>query len=191
MERKRAYGSEGEKEKDATDAHVELDSRILSVLLTVSISCSFYWFEQFAMVLQFLFWPKCTFFILPGGEQSISICFKQWGWWHRWGPDTTALPTGKVRGIESLVMNSLWRELVWLVREGNNFTMCSDICTPFMQVHSKNFNVGIQALMHLDKISSKNQIVSDRFYRALYSKLLLPAAMNSSKASDTDFLLSD
>lgn len=41
-ERKRASGSEGEKEKDATDAHVELDSRILSVLLTVSFSCSVY-----------------------------------------------------------------------------------------------------------------------------------------------------
>lgn len=50
-----------------------------------------------------------------------------------------------------------------------------------MQVHSKNFNVGVQALLLLDKISSKNQLVSDRFYRALYSKLLLPAAMNSSK----------
>ncbi|GLU14192.1 hypothetical protein SLE2022_307760 [Rubroshorea leprosula] len=52
----------------------------------------------------------------------------------------------------------------------------------FKLVHSKNFNVGVQALMLLDKISSKSQIVSDRFYRALYSKLLLPAAMNSSKA---------
>lgn len=56
-----------------------------------------------------------------------------------------------------------------------------------MQVHSKNFNVGVQALMLLDKISSKNQIVSDRFYRSLYSKLLLPASMNSSKASDSLF----
>lgn len=53
-----------------------------------------------------------------------------------------------------------------------------------MQVHSDNFNVGIQALMLLYKISSKNQVVSDRFYRALYAKLLLPAAMNSSKASN-------
>lgn len=53
----------------------------------------------------------------------------------------------------------------------------------FMQVHSKNFNVGVQSLMLLDKISSKNKIVSDRFYRALYSKLLLSSAMNSSKAS--------
>ncbi|KAF2594047.1 hypothetical protein F2Q70_00045325 [Brassica cretica] len=53
----------------------------------------------------------------------------------------------------------------------------------FKLVHSKNFNVGVQSLMLLDKISSKNKIVSDRFYRALYSKLLLSSAMNSSKAS--------
>ncbi|TKY64219.1 CCAAT/enhancer-binding protein zeta [Spatholobus suberectus] len=60
-----------------------------------------------------------------------------------------------------------------------------DVQTPvlFQLVHSQNFNVGVQALMLLDKISSKNQIASDRFYRALYSKLLLPAAMNTSKAS--------
>ncbi|KAK7349332.1 hypothetical protein VNO77_06613 [Canavalia gladiata] len=59
-----------------------------------------------------------------------------------------------------------------------------EVQTPilFQLVHSKNFNVGVQALTLLDKISSKNQIASDRFYRALYSKLLLPAAMNSSKA---------
>ncbi|CAK8542415.1 unnamed protein product [Lathyrus sativus] len=59
-----------------------------------------------------------------------------------------------------------------------------DVQTPvlFQLVHSKNFNVGVQALMLLDKISSKNQIASDRFYRALYSKLLLPAVMNTSKA---------
>ncbi|KAG8380205.1 hypothetical protein BUALT_Bualt07G0169200 [Buddleja alternifolia] len=58
-----------------------------------------------------------------------------------------------------------------------------EVQTPllFQLVHSKNFNIGVQALMLLDKISSKNQIVSDRFYRALYAKLLLPAAMNSSK----------
>ncbi|KAK9290330.1 hypothetical protein L1049_008497 [Liquidambar formosana] len=58
-----------------------------------------------------------------------------------------------------------------------------EVQTPmlFQLVHSKNFNVGVQALMLLDKISSKNQIVSNRFYRALYSKLLLPAAMNTSK----------
>nr|XP_027122721.1 CCAAT/enhancer-binding protein zeta-like [Coffea arabica] len=51
----------------------------------------------------------------------------------------------------------------------------------FQLVHSRSFNVGVQALMLLDKITTRNQIVSDRFYRALYSKLLLPAAMNSSK----------
>ncbi|KAM2957331.1 hypothetical protein FF2_024336 [Malus domestica] len=64
-----------------------------------------------------------------------------------------------------------------------------EVQTPmlFQLVHSKNFNVGVQALMLLDKISSKNQIISDRFYRALYSKLLLPAAMNTSKASGAGF----
>ncbi|XP_042437901.1 CCAAT/enhancer-binding protein zeta-like [Zingiber officinale] len=51
----------------------------------------------------------------------------------------------------------------------------------FRLVHSKNFNVGVQALMLLYQISSKNQIVSDRFYRALYAKLLTPAAVSSSK----------
>ncbi|XP_021716576.1 CCAAT/enhancer-binding protein zeta-like isoform X1 [Chenopodium quinoa] len=59
-----------------------------------------------------------------------------------------------------------------------------DVQTPmlFRLVHSENFNVSIQALMLLDKLSSKNQVVSDRFYRALYAKLLLPAALNTSKA---------
>ncbi|KAJ6825990.1 CCAAT/enhancer-binding protein zeta [Iris pallida] len=53
--------------------------------------------------------------------------------------------------------------------------------TLFRLVHSENFNVGVQSLMLLYQISSKNQIASDRFYRALYSKLLTPAAVNSSK----------
>ncbi|KAJ3686788.1 hypothetical protein LUZ61_015952 [Rhynchospora tenuis] len=53
--------------------------------------------------------------------------------------------------------------------------------TLFRLVHSANFNVGVQALMLLYQISSKNQIASDRFYRALYGKLLTPAALSSSK----------
>ncbi|XP_078443907.1 CCAAT-binding factor isoform X2 [Wolffia australiana] len=58
-----------------------------------------------------------------------------------------------------------------------------EVQTPvlFRLVHSKNFNIGVQALLLLYQISSKNQILSDRFYRALYSKLLEPAALNSSK----------
>ncbi|URE26125.1 CBF/Mak21 family [Musa troglodytarum] len=58
-----------------------------------------------------------------------------------------------------------------------------EVQTPvlFKLVHSKNFNVGVQALMLLYQISSKNQIVSDRFYRAVYAKLLTPAALSSSK----------
>nr|CAB3456830.1 unnamed protein product [Digitaria exilis] len=58
-----------------------------------------------------------------------------------------------------------------------------DVQTPilFRLVHAENFNVGVQALMLLFQISMKNQIASDRFYRALYAKLLSPAAVTSSK----------
>ncbi|GLJ10892.1 hypothetical protein SUGI_0137430 [Cryptomeria japonica] len=56
----------------------------------------------------------------------------------------------------------------------------------FQLVHSKNFNIGVQALMLLYQLLAKNQTVSDRFYRALYSTLLTPALMRSSK---TEMLL--
>ncbi|XBI47006.1 hypothetical protein VPH35_111084 [Triticum aestivum] len=58
-----------------------------------------------------------------------------------------------------------------------------EVQTPilFRLVHSENFNVGVQALMLLYQISTKNQIASDRFYRALYVKLLSPSAVTSSK----------
>lgn len=51
----------------------------------------------------------------------------------------------------------------------------------FQLVHSKSFNIGVQALMLLYQLLAKNQTVSDRFYRALYSTLLTPALMKSSK----------
>ncbi|XP_058108729.1 protein SLOW WALKER 2 [Magnolia sinica] len=68
-----------------------------------------------------------------------------------------------------------------------------EVQTPilFKLVHSKNFNVGVQALILLSRISSKNQIASDRFYRALYSKLLDPTVMNSSKLEMFVNLLSE
>ncbi|TKW32699.1 hypothetical protein SEVIR_2G184700v4 [Setaria viridis] len=58
-----------------------------------------------------------------------------------------------------------------------------EVQTPilFRLAHAENFNVGVQALMLLFQISTKNQIASDRFYRALYAKLLSPAAVTSSK----------
>ncbi|KAG2642792.1 hypothetical protein PVAP13_2KG215200 [Panicum virgatum] len=58
-----------------------------------------------------------------------------------------------------------------------------EVQTPilFRLVHAENFNVGVQALMLLFQISTKNQIASDRFYRALYAKLLSPSAVSSSK----------
>ncbi|XP_031499827.1 protein SLOW WALKER 2 [Nymphaea colorata] len=52
----------------------------------------------------------------------------------------------------------------------------------FKLAHSKNFNIGVQALMLLFQILSKNQAVSDRFYRALYSNLLVPTIMKSTSS---------
>jgi ribosome biogenesis protein MAK21 len=50
-----------------------------------------------------------------------------------------------------------------------------------MQVHSDNFNVAVQALMLLHQLLLKNQAVSERFYRALYSVLLSPSLTSSNK----------
>ncbi|KAL2652822.1 hypothetical protein R1flu_020950 [Riccia fluitans] len=52
----------------------------------------------------------------------------------------------------------------------------------FRLVHSSNFNVAVQALMLLHQLMVKNQAVSDRFYRALYSVLLSDALAKSTKA---------
>lgn len=49
------------------------------------------------------------------------------------------------------------------------------------QVHSKSFNVGVQALMLLYQLLTRNNAVSDRLYRALYSVLLSPGLSKSSK----------
>ncbi|KAJ7521119.1 hypothetical protein O6H91_19G038900 [Diphasiastrum complanatum] len=51
----------------------------------------------------------------------------------------------------------------------------------FRSVHSKNLNVGIQALMLLYQLLLKNQAVSDRFFRALYAILLSEGLAKSSK----------
>nr|GEY00372.1 probable histone H2A variant 1 [Tanacetum cinerariifolium] len=55
----------------------------------------------------------------------------------------------------------------------------------FQLVYSNNFNVGAQALMLIFKIlvRNHNQIVSDRLYCALYSKLLLLSTLNTSNVS--------
>ncbi|MCO5553080.1 hypothetical protein L7F22_006601 [Adiantum nelumboides] len=51
----------------------------------------------------------------------------------------------------------------------------------FRLVHSKSFNVGVQALMLLYQLLAKNNTVSDRLYRALYAVLLSPELFKSTK----------
>lgn len=51
----------------------------------------------------------------------------------------------------------------------------------FRIIHTGTFNVGIQALMLIYQVSSREQAVSDRFYRVLYDTLIDPRLANCSK----------
>ncbi|KAG8689683.1 hypothetical protein FRC08_010818, partial [Ceratobasidium sp. 394] len=53
--------------------------------------------------------------------------------------------------------------------------------TLFRITHSAPFNISIQALVLIEKVSSANQSISDRFYRTLYDSLLDPRLLTSSK----------
>lgn len=55
------------------------------------------------------------------------------------------------------------------------------IDTLFRITHSSNFNTSIQALMLLQKLSSRKHHGVDRFYRTLYESLLDPRLITSSK----------
>ncbi|KAF6166730.1 hypothetical protein GIB67_005606 [Kingdonia uniflora] len=138
------------KEESTSESNVEMDSRLLSALLT----------NRFESYLNSRHISLLRFLLDDLAKDNVISDFSE----------LKRLPRGVNRAFPFVGIDEV-DDVV-------------EIQTPmlFKLVHSKNFNVGVQALMLLDKISSKNQIVSDRFYRALYSKLLLPAAMNSSKA---------
>ncbi len=51
----------------------------------------------------------------------------------------------------------------------------------FRIVHTGSFNVGVQALMLLHQVVTTHEGVTDRFHRALFSKLLDDNVLRSSK----------
>ncbi|CAE6415012.1 unnamed protein product [Rhizoctonia solani] len=53
--------------------------------------------------------------------------------------------------------------------------------TLFRITHSAPFNISIQALVLIEKVSSANKSISDRFYRTLYDSILDPRLLTSSK----------
>ncbi|XP_020619929.1 CCAAT/enhancer-binding protein zeta-like [Orbicella faveolata] len=57
----------------------------------------------------------------------------------------------------------------------------NQINTLFRTVHIGTFNTSVQALMLLFQVMESRQSVSDRFYQALYTKLLDPSLKTSSK----------
>ncbi|KAJ1306210.1 hypothetical protein OPQ81_010918 [Rhizoctonia solani] len=53
--------------------------------------------------------------------------------------------------------------------------------TLFRITHSAPFNISIQALVLIEKVSSANKSITDRFYRTLYDSILDPRLLTSSK----------
>ncbi|EDO31525.1 predicted protein, partial [Nematostella vectensis] len=65
--------------------------------------------------------------------------------------------------------------------KGNDEMYNEQFDTIFRVVHISSFNTSVQALMLLLQVMSSRQSVSDRFYQALYTKMLDPNLCTSSK----------
>uniref|UniRef100_A0A673JZB1 CCAAT/enhancer-binding protein zeta n=1 Tax=Sinocyclocheilus rhinocerous TaxID=307959 RepID=A0A673JZB1_9TELE len=61
--------------------------------------------------------------------------------------------------------------------------VCKQLDTLFKVVHIVKFNTAVQALMLLFQVMDSQQIISDRYYVALYRKLLDPGLSSSSRKS--------
>ncbi|XP_067240807.1 CCAAT/enhancer-binding protein zeta isoform X2 [Chanodichthys erythropterus] len=61
--------------------------------------------------------------------------------------------------------------------------VCKQLDTLFKVVHVVRFNTAVQALMLLFQVMRSQQTVSDRYYVALYRKLLDPGLLSSSRKS--------
>uniref|UniRef100_A0A8C1FIK1 CCAAT/enhancer-binding protein zeta n=1 Tax=Cyprinus carpio carpio TaxID=630221 RepID=A0A8C1FIK1_CYPCA len=61
--------------------------------------------------------------------------------------------------------------------------VCKQLDTLFKVVHTVKFNTAVQALMLLFQVMNSQQTISDRYYVALYRKLLDPGLSSSSRKS--------
>ncbi|KAG1928748.1 CCAAT/enhancer-binding protein zeta [Pimephales promelas] len=61
--------------------------------------------------------------------------------------------------------------------------VCKQLDTLFKVVHIVRFNTAVQALMLLFQVMNSQQTISDRYYVALYRKLLDPGLLSCSKKS--------
>ena len=81
--------------------------------------------------------------------------------------------------IMAAVLTGVNRAFPYSEIEGDVLHQRADVL--FRIIHTGTFNVGIQALTLIFQVSSKQQAVSDRFYRALYDTLTDTRLANSSK----------
>ncbi|OLL25567.1 hypothetical protein NEOLI_001132 [Neolecta irregularis DAH-3] len=79
----------------------------------------------------------------------------------------------------SAVLTGINRAFPFSQMDDEIFLKHADILFRF--THSGNFNMSIQALLLIHHISTKKELVADRFYRTLYESLLDPRLIESTK----------
>ncbi|KAH7334921.1 CBF/Mak21 family-domain-containing protein [Rhizoctonia solani] len=72
-------------------------------------------------------------------------------------------------------------DVVFAETEDSNSKFDKHMNTLFRITHSAPFNISIQALVLIEKVSSANKSIGDRFYRTLYDSILDPRLLVSSK----------
>ncbi|XP_043076110.1 CCAAT/enhancer-binding protein zeta [Puntigrus tetrazona] len=91
----------------------------------------------------------------------------------------------KKKDIESKMLSALLTGVnrAYPYAKAGDDSVCKQLDTLFKVVHIVKFNTAVQALMLLFQVMNTQQTISDRYYVALYRKLLDPGLSSSSKKS--------
>ncbi|XP_073709262.1 CCAAT/enhancer-binding protein zeta [Garra rufa] len=91
----------------------------------------------------------------------------------------------KKKDIESKMLSALLTGVnrAYPYAKSGDDDVCKQLDTLFKVVHIVKFNTAVQALMLLFQVMDSQQTVSDRYYVALYRKLLDPGLSSSSRKS--------
>ncbi|KAG1928747.1 CCAAT/enhancer-binding protein zeta [Pimephales promelas] len=91
----------------------------------------------------------------------------------------------KKKDIESKMLSALLTGVnrAYPYAKSGDENVCKQLDTLFKVVHIVRFNTAVQALMLLFQVMNSQQTISDRYYVALYRKLLDPGLLSCSKKS--------
>ncbi|XDV41644.1 hypothetical protein PO909_010465 [Leuciscus waleckii] len=91
----------------------------------------------------------------------------------------------KKKDIESKMLSALLTGVnrAYPYAKSGDENVCKQLDTLFKVVHIVRFNTAVQALMLLFQVMNSQQTISDRYYVALYRKLLDPGLLSCSRKS--------